>query len=102
MVRLPFLLVVTLILALPLRAAEVLERVQRELRTRKFYFGEMQGRATEETVAAIRKFQEARGIDRTGNLDTETLRALGLPVAEDGGDESRILEECCDFIHRCV
>lgn len=89
-----------LFLNLPLQAEETLAKVQRELRARKFYFGEIQGRATEETVAAIRKFQEARGIDRSGNLDAETLRALGLPFRDDGKDETRILQECCDFVHR--
>lgn len=96
------LLTVSLCFALPLHAEEILAKVQRELRARKFYFGEIQGRATDETVAAIRKFQEARGFDNTGNLGGETLRALGLPVTDETDDEARTLQECCNLVHRYV
>lgn len=98
--RILFGLAVAFCFVLPLNAEEMLAKVQRELRTRKFYFGEIQGRATEETVAAIRKFQEARGIDNSGHLDAETLRALSLPAGKGGSDETRTLQECCDFVHR--
>jgi hypothetical protein len=84
------------LLALPLRAEEeLLVKVQRELRARKFYFGEINGRATEETVAALKKFQESSAVDQTGQLDRETLRALGFAggsVPEAG--ESKLLEGC--------
>ena len=76
--------------------------MQRELRVRKYYFGEIHGCATDETVGAIRKFQEARGVDSTGNLDTDTLRALGLRAAGAENDEARVLGECCDFVRRYV
>ncbi len=101
-VRLAIFLLLTLLCAPPLRAEELLVRVQRELRARKFYFGEIQGRATEETVGAIRKFQEARGIDHSGNLDADTLRALGVTVADDTREEAMTLRECCDFVLRYV
>jgi ketosteroid isomerase-like protein len=84
-----------------LRAEEALPPVQRELRARKFYFGAIDGRASDETVAAIKKFQLAKAIDQTGNLDDETLRALGLPVAEHANrDEARLLDECCTWVLR--
>lgn len=88
-----------LVLALPLHAEELVAKVQRELRARKFYFGEIHGRATDETVSAIGDFQLAKGIDKTGQLDSETLRALGFAqsVAENS-EERRLLEEC----HTCV
>jgi hypothetical protein len=84
------------VLCLPVQAEELLPSVQRELRARRFYFGEINGRATDETIAAIEKFQLAKGIDKTGQLDRETLRTLGLPgdVATDAA-EARTLEECC-------
>ena len=84
-----------LLFALPLRAEELLAKVQRELRARKFYFGEINGHATDETVAAIKSFQVAKAIDKTGQLDYETLRDLGLPeLATVNPDEERMLEDC--------
>src|SRR5258707_4374530 len=88
-----------LLLALPMRAEELVAKVQRELRARKFYFGEINGRATDETVSAIKGFQEAKGVDHSGQLDGETLRALGFPDSATGNrEEARLLEEC----HTCV
>jgi hypothetical protein len=88
-----------LLLCLPLRAEDLVAKVQRELRARKFYFGEINGRATDESLEAIKHFQLAKGIDNTGQLDGETLRALGFPDAAAGNrEEARLLEEC----HTCV
>lgn len=36
------------------------------------------GRWTEETREALRDFQQARGLEPTGNLDLATINALGL------------------------
>jgi hypothetical protein len=88
-----------LLFALPLRAEELLAKVQRELRARKFYFGEINGHATEETFSAIGEFQLAKGINKTSQLDGETLRALGFPdTLTKNPEEARLLEEC----HTCV
>jgi len=94
-VRFLFCGILFLAFSLSAYAEELLPKVQRELRARKFYFGEIDGRATEETVGAIGKFQAAHGLDRTGNLDEETLRALGLPGnGLTNREEARRLEEC--------
>ncbi|HEX8294882.1 MAG TPA: peptidoglycan-binding protein [Chthoniobacteraceae bacterium] len=94
-------MILSLLCCGPLRAEDALLPVQRELRARKFYFGDLDGRASEETVAAIRKFQEARGIDRTGNLDQETLRALGLRASQLPAEPgAQALAECCDLVRR--
>jgi hypothetical protein len=93
-------LLVFLLLSAGLHAEELLSKAQRELRARKFYFGEIDGRASEETAGAIKKFQEARGIDRSGHLDSETLRALSLPTSDANRDESKLLGECCTCILR--
>lgn len=99
--RLALLWLVCLLSAVPLHGEELLEKAQRELRARKLYFGEIDGRASRETVAAIGKFQLARGIDHSGNLDDQTLRALGLPAAAGANrDELRLLDECCTVILR--
>jgi hypothetical protein len=82
-------------------AADLLQSVQRELRARKFYFGDIDGRASAETVKSISNFQEAKGIEKTGQLTDETLRALGQPRTGHGNrEEARVLEECCDFVRR--
>ena len=83
------------LLATSVWADDLLPKVQRELRAQKFYFGEIDGRANDETVAAIRKFQEAKGIDHSGQLDYETLRALGLPdVTGESRGWGQLLDEC--------
>jgi hypothetical protein len=99
-VRLIFYCLLGLLFCLPLQAEELLAKAQRELRARKFYFGEIHGKATRETSAAVRKFQEARGIDNSGNLDDETLRALGLPFETGNSDSARALGQCCTFVQR--
>lgn len=74
----------------------MLPAVQRELRARKFYFGEIDARASMETTAAIKRFQTSKGIDSSGQLDGETIRALGLPVprGSENTEELRSLEAC--------
>lgn len=73
-----FLLPILLVLAACAGADETLQRVQKELRARKYFFGPVDGRASPESRAAVAEFQRARGIDATGRADEETLRALGL------------------------
>ncbi len=75
---------------------DLLPAVQRELRARKFYFGEIDARASTETTAAIKRFQTSKGIDSTGQLDGETVRALGLPVPKgsENAEEMRSLDAC--------
>lgn len=67
-----------LAIALPLRAEEMLQEVQRELRARKYYFGPVDGRESPESTKAIEEFQRAKALDATGEADEETRRALGL------------------------
>jgi len=81
-------------LGVPLHADDLLPKIQRELKVQKFYFGEIEGRANDETVAAIKKFQEAKGIDQTGQLDDDTLRALGLASGDGVRGATRVLDEC--------
>jgi len=85
-----------LLAGLPARGEDLLPAVQRELRARKFYFGEIDARASMETTAAIKRFQTSKGIDSTGQLDGETIRALGLPVPKgrENAEEMRSLEAC--------
>ena len=52
--------------------------VQRELRTRGYYNGAVDGDAGRGTRAAIRGFREDNGMGSTSNIDGSLLRALGL------------------------
>jgi hypothetical protein len=101
-VRVIFVWILFLLLSgVALPAEELLQTAQRELRARKFYFGEIDGRASAETVTAIENFQLAKGIDKTGQLTDETVRALGLPAAVRGNrEDARVLEECCTRVLR--
>jgi len=84
-----------------LGAEELLPQVQRELRGRRLYFGEIDGRASAETVKAIEKFQEAKGFEKTGHLDYPTLRALGFSGnAGAPSEEVQRLGACCDTVLR--
>jgi hypothetical protein len=74
-------------------AGEPLQQVQRELRARKYYFGPVDGRASAETTKAIEEFQRAKALDANGEVNEETLRALGLrSEAEVKSAESRALK----------
>jgi len=52
-------------------------------------------------VASIERFQEAKGIEKTRQLDHETLRALGFSEFPAGNpEEIRLLEECNTCVRR--
>ncbi|MEK0450562.1 MAG: putative peptidoglycan binding domain [Verrucomicrobiota bacterium] len=52
--------------------------VQAELKNQGFYFGEVNGKQSDEMAASVRRFQIRNGLNVTGEIDTETLAALGL------------------------
>lgn len=91
----------SLLLCLPLRAEELLSKAQRELRARKFYVGSVDGRLSNATAAAIKKFQATRGIDATGQLNEETIRALGLrSTPPEPGSDAALSAACTECIVR--
>lgn len=53
--------------------------VQRWLRERGYYDGEVDGRYDDETARAVRRFQDDRGIFHRGYLSYDTLRELDPP-----------------------
>jgi peptidoglycan hydrolase-like protein with peptidoglycan-binding domain len=55
--------------------------VQRALKSHVLYLGEVTGEIDDATAAAITRFQARRGLEVTGELNGETLQALGLDVA---------------------
>lgn len=60
-----------------LRADDKIASAQQALKEQGFYYGEVTGRKTADTIAAIRRFQIRNGLKITGELDIETERSLG-------------------------
>ena len=67
-----------LVSALPLLvlADSTVQQAQEELKEQGYYFGQINGDKNADTIAAIRRFQIRSGLQVTGELDQETLRAL--------------------------
>ena len=83
------------------RADDITRSVQEALRTRKLYYGEVDGIRGSETTEAVRRFQEKKGFDPTGTLDVMTLRALGLlPQVGLHSLGSERVEQSRDFVDR--
>ena len=59
-----------------MRADETIANVQRSLKDQGFYYGEITGEKNADTTAAIRRYQIRNGLQITGELNDETLRAL--------------------------
>jgi peptidoglycan hydrolase-like protein with peptidoglycan-binding domain len=57
-------------------ADSTVQQAQEELKEQGYYFGEINGDKNADTIAAIRRFQIRGGLQITGELDQETLRAL--------------------------
>jgi peptidoglycan hydrolase-like protein with peptidoglycan-binding domain len=57
-------------------ADSTVQEAQEELKEQGYYFGEINGDKNADTIAAIRRFQIRSGLQVTGELDQETLRAL--------------------------
>ena len=67
-----------LCLPLAMRADEPTRAVQEELRKRKLYFGDVDGRETPSFLDAVKQYQERKGFPVTGQTDPDTLRSLGI------------------------
>lgn len=72
-----------LLSAASLRADDLTKNVQMELKELGFFYAEANGNSGPETTAAIRRFQIRNGLEVTGTLTKETLKALGI-----GGKEA--------------
>jgi peptidoglycan hydrolase-like protein with peptidoglycan-binding domain len=64
--------------AAALRADQLMENVQQTLKDQGFYYGEVNGEKNADTMAAIRRFQIRNGLQVSGELNEETLHALGV------------------------
>ena len=63
----------------------------RRLRTRVFYYGQVDGEGGPETDAAVRRFQIRNGLEVTGKLNQQTISALH-PGNGAGADDSNTVE----------
>ena len=61
-----------------MRADQTIERVQQTLKDQGFYYGEITGEANANLTAAIRRYQIRNGLQVNGELNSETLRSLGI------------------------
>ncbi len=59
-------------------AEDIMRQAQEELKSQGFYFGEIDGKLDPANSAAIKRFQIRNGLEPTGTLSVETLKALGL------------------------
>jgi peptidoglycan hydrolase-like protein with peptidoglycan-binding domain len=59
----------------------VVAKVKRQLTSRGYYRGRINGRYGRRATSAVRAFQSRSGIPPTGRLDTRTLDALGLSAS---------------------
>lgn len=64
------------------QADDRIRDVQAELKSQGFYYGEADGKASDEMSAALRRFQIRNGLTVTGKADDETIEALGLGEAK--------------------
>lgn len=67
-----------LALGMSVLADDQFRDVQAELKKQGFFFGEADGKDGPESSAAIRRFQIRNGLKVTGQINDETLAALGL------------------------
>src|SRR6266446_3110598 len=61
-----------------LLADQTTSAVQQALKEQGFYYGDVTGKKTADTTAAIRRYQIRNGLQITGEIDAETLRSLGV------------------------
>jgi peptidoglycan hydrolase-like protein with peptidoglycan-binding domain len=60
------------------RADQTTSAVQQALKDQGFYYGDVDGKKSADTAAAIRRYQIRNGLQITGEIDAETLRSLGI------------------------
>ena len=82
MKRFGFLSILILCSILSLHADDQIAAVQEKLKSRGFYYGEVDGKDSNQTAAAITRFQVRNGFQVTGELNEETMRSLGLTLAQ--------------------
>jgi N-acetylmuramoyl-L-alanine amidase len=83
------------------RGREV-EAIQRTLRDSGHFFGEVTGYYGTQTEAAVRRFQQNRGLPVTGIADAATLRALGINSGRGAGRTPEPTEANIELLARII
>jgi peptidoglycan hydrolase-like protein with peptidoglycan-binding domain len=66
------------------RGDQMIESVQQALKDQGFYYGEITGDTNANLTAAIRRYQIRNGLEVSGELNSETLRSLGINSSASG------------------
>src|SRR5881398_3871295 len=66
------------------RGDQMIESVQQALKDQGFYYGEITGETNANLTAAIRRYQIRNGLQVNGELNSETLRSLGINSSAPG------------------
>lgn len=88
---LPFALLI--LLTIQLCADEPTRRAQEELRKRNLYFGDINGQTNPELIEALKRYQERKGFEPSGQLDEETAESLKIRVAPLRKDSEQTLPD---------
>jgi peptidoglycan hydrolase-like protein with peptidoglycan-binding domain len=70
--------IAALCLANLVRADQTVHSVQQALKDQGFYYGKVTGDKSAETTAAVRRYQIRNGLQVTGEMNPDTLRALNI------------------------
>ncbi|HEY2625140.1 MAG TPA: peptidoglycan-binding domain-containing protein [Candidatus Udaeobacter sp.] len=66
------------------RGDQMIESVQQALKDQGFYYGEITGDTNANLTAAIRRYQIRNGLQVNGELNSETIRSLGINSSASG------------------
>lgn len=68
-------------------ADEQIRQVQEELRRRNLYYGDIDGRATAEIAAALKRYQTRKGFTPTGQIDQVTASSLNIQATNEAAPD---------------
>ena len=69
--------------------SQTVRNVQQALKQKGFDVGAIDGQMGPETQSALREFQQSQGLPQSGNLDQQTLTALGVNAASSQSTSSQ-------------
>ncbi|MGE5102749.1 MAG: peptidoglycan-binding domain-containing protein [Deltaproteobacteria bacterium] len=69
--------------------SQTVRDVQQALKQKGFEVGAVDGQMGPETQSALREFQQSQGLPQSGNLDQQTLTALGVNAASSQSTSSQ-------------